>query len=126
MRRAPVAQVVDPHRLVAQVGEDPLQRVADACGAQVVEAELLRDVRVPVVEDDRPAATVREAIRRPVEGLRVEPGAVHADVQVGAGRDGGCEPLRRLECAREVRRDLRRRLPERLRQAEARSVRRTR
>ena len=105
--RAPVAQVVDAHALVAQVLVDLVERVADHRGGQVADVEALGDIDRGVVDADDAALTlvggaVLVALLQHAldDGLRVAR-LVQEEIEVAAhaldavdhlvGRNGACE-----------------------------------
>ena len=63
-RRAPIADVVLPHDLVAEALEDSAERVADDRRAEVAHVHLFRDVRGRVV-DDHFVAVLRDGHAEP-------------------------------------------------------------
>ncbi len=124
-RRAPVAEVVDPHHAPVPCPVDLAQAVPDHRRPQVVERQGLGHVGTRVVHDHRlalalPAAAVRRALgHHGLQGARRQGGAIHPHVHVGAFGHGRGDAVARLEGRGNLRRDLRRRHPALLRQLEA-------
>jgi hypothetical protein len=117
--------VVDADGRVAERVVESLDRRADDGRAQVADGHRLRDVRRGEVDDDRLAgADLRVAVGRALlrdlaeDGAR-ELAAVDLEVDVGARRRGRDAFQRVPELRRQLARDRRRRLLQRLRERKA-------
>ena len=124
--RAPVAQVVDAHAVIAHVVVDAVERVADHGAGQVPDVQRLGDVDRRIVDAHvAPGAHVAAAVAVALAGDALQHGArlrgaVEREIDIAAGGLGAADALRQRERGGGLLRDERRRLAQRLCELEAR------